>query len=178
MTAYFGYLTFRTGDLLAWSDAQTLGWGRTLQWPWEALYQTAGRVLFASTPDRRFQFAMDLLFAAVIVVAVIVLARRTQWPEVTYLAPSPAEPFVAMTRAIANQFAAFPPYSGQYQDIIPHLTVASGDAASATVAENELAFPFKQAGAVQSTCRAVEWIENSSGMWKIFRVVNLQNFDA
>jgi len=43
-------------------------------------------VLFASTPDRRFQFAMDLLFAAVIVVAVIVLARRRQWPEVTYLA--------------------------------------------------------------------------------------------
>jgi hypothetical protein len=28
---------------------------------------------------------MDLLFAAVIMVAVIVLARRRQWPEVTYL---------------------------------------------------------------------------------------------
>ena len=65
---YFGYLTFRTGDLLAWSHAQTQGWGRTLHWPWEAFYQTAGRVLFASTPDRRFQFTMDLLFAAVIVV--------------------------------------------------------------------------------------------------------------
>jgi len=106
------------------------------------------------------------------------LTHLCRWPEVTYLAPSPAEPFVAMTRAIANQFAAFPPYSGQYQDIIPHLTVASGDAASATVAENELAFPFKQAGPVQSTCRAVEWIENSSGMWKVFRVINLQNSDA
>ena len=85
VVAYFGYLTFRTGDLLAWSHAQTLGWGGPLHWPWEAFYQTAGRVLFASTPDRRFQFAMDLLFAAVIVVAVIVLARRRQWPEVTYL---------------------------------------------------------------------------------------------
>jgi hypothetical protein len=33
IAAYFGYLTFRTGDLLAWSHAQTLGWGRTLRWP-------------------------------------------------------------------------------------------------------------------------------------------------
>ena len=53
--AYFGYLTARTGDLLAWSHAQTLGWGRTMQWPWDAFYQTAGRALLASTPDRRFQ---------------------------------------------------------------------------------------------------------------------------
>jgi len=106
------------------------------------------------------------------------LTQLCRWPDVTYLAPSPAQPFVAMTEAIAKQFPAFPPYSGQHADIIPHLTVASGNAASAATAENELAFPFKQAGAVQSTCRAVEWIENSSGMWKIFRVVNLQNFDA
>jgi hypothetical protein len=83
-----------------------------------------------------------------------------------------------MTQAIAAQFPAFPPYAGRHQDIVPHLTVASGNAASAATAENELAFSFNLAGAIQSTCRAVEWIENSSGMWKVFRVVNLQNSGA
>ena len=110
IAAYFGYLTIRTGDLLAWSHAQTLGWGRTLHWPWEAFYQTAGRVLFASTPDRRFQFTMDLLFAAVIMVAVIVLARRRQWPEVTYLgltliALTTSSTFVSLAR---NSVTLFP----------------------------------------------------------------------
>jgi len=108
--AYFGYLTARTGDLLAWSHAQTLGWGRTMQWPWDAFYQTAGRALLASTPDRRFQFAMDLLFAAVIGVAIIVLARRRQWPEVTYLgltliALTTSTNFVSLAR---NSVTLFP----------------------------------------------------------------------
>jgi 2'-5' RNA ligase len=106
------------------------------------------------------------------------LTQLCRWPDVTYLAPSPAEPFIAMTQAIAAQFPAFPPYAGRHQDIVPHLTVASGNAASAATAENELAFSFNLAGAIQSTCRAVEWIENSSGMWKVFRVVNLQNSGA
>jgi len=110
IAAYFAYLTIRTGDLLAWSHAQTLGWGRTLHWPWEAFYQTTGRVLFASTPDRRFQFAIDLLFAAVIMTAVIVLTRRKQWPEVTYLgltliALTTSSTYVSLAR---NSLTLFP----------------------------------------------------------------------
>jgi hypothetical protein len=110
IAAYFGYLTIRTGDLLAWSHAQTLGWGRTLHWPWEAFYQTTGRVLLASTPDRRFQFAMDLLFAVMFTVAVVVLARRKQWPEATYLgltlvALTTSSTFVSLAR---NSVTLFP----------------------------------------------------------------------
>ena len=66
--------------------------------------------MFASTPDRRFQFTMDLLFAAVIMVAVIVLARRRQWPEVTYLgltliALTTSSTFVSLAR---NSVTLFP----------------------------------------------------------------------
>jgi hypothetical protein len=78
IAAYFGFLLVRTGDAFAWFHAQGAGWGRGFSWPWEAFYQTTGRVLFASTPDRRFQFAMDLVFAAVMVVRRHVLAPLRQ----------------------------------------------------------------------------------------------------
>ncbi len=82
--AYFGWLAARTGDLFAWNTAQSVGWGRGLHWPWQAFYQTAGRVLFASTIDRRFQFAMDIGFAAVVLIALLVWWRRGAWPEIIY----------------------------------------------------------------------------------------------
>jgi len=84
VAAYFGYLAVRTGDLLAWNTAQSQGWGRGLQWPWQAFYQTAGRVLYASTIDRRLQFALDIVFAAVILTAILVWIRRRDWPPAVY----------------------------------------------------------------------------------------------
>lgn len=84
VVAYFGYLAVRTGDLFAWNTAQAQGWGRGLHWPWEAFYQTAGRVLYASTLDRRLQFAFDILFAAVLVLAIAVWIRRKEWPPAVY----------------------------------------------------------------------------------------------
>lgn len=83
--AYFLYLAMRTGDEFAWFHAQAQGWGRGLYWPWQAFYQTAGRVLFASTPDRRLQFAFDIVALAAIAVGIWVFVRRREWPEATYL---------------------------------------------------------------------------------------------
>ena len=42
---------------------------------------------------------------------------------VTYLAPVPAEPFAALTRAVAERWPAYPPYEGTLETVIPHLTV-------------------------------------------------------
>jgi 2'-5' RNA ligase len=42
---------------------------------------------------------------------------------VLYLAPEPAGPFVALTEAVAEAFGTAP-YGGDYDDIVPHLTVA------------------------------------------------------
>jgi len=46
--------------------------------------------------------------------------------EVVYLVPDPAEPFVAAAVALARQFPDWPPYSGEYAEVTPHLTVAWG----------------------------------------------------
>jgi 2'-5' RNA ligase len=43
--------------------------------------------------------------------------------DVTYLAPVPAEPFIALTRAVAARWPAYPPYEGLHDDPIPHVTV-------------------------------------------------------
>lgn len=45
---------------------------------------------------------------------------------VLYLAPDPAAPFTALTRAIAHRWPEHPPYEGAYAEFVPHLTVIQG----------------------------------------------------
>jgi len=54
----------------------------------------------------------------------VTFARLDRFPGVLWLAPEPAEPFVAMTEAMIERFPEHPPYGGAYASIIPHLTVA------------------------------------------------------
>ena len=105
-----GYLTLRTGDFFAWNTAQSAGWGRRFGWPWEAFYQTAGRVLFASTVDRRLQFAFDLVVAGLMFGAVAVWVRRRQWAPAVFagtmlVALTTSFTFVSLAR---NSVTVFP----------------------------------------------------------------------
>jgi 2'-5' RNA ligase len=43
--------------------------------------------------------------------------------DVTYLAPRPAAPFVALTDAVQARWPDYPPYEGMHDEPIPHLTV-------------------------------------------------------
>ena len=54
----------------------------------------------------------------------VVFTRLDRFPGTLWLAPEPAEPFVAMTEAMIERFPEHPPYGGAYASIIPHLTVA------------------------------------------------------
>jgi hypothetical protein len=51
------------------------------------------------------------------------LARVERWPGVLWLAPEPAGRFVALTRAVAARYPEHPPYGGEHDTLIPHLTV-------------------------------------------------------
>ena len=55
----------------------------------------------------------------------VTFARLDRFPGVLWLAPEPAEPFVAMTEAMVGSFPDYPPYGATYSSIIPHLTVAA-----------------------------------------------------
>ena len=102
------------------------------------------------------------------------LVSVSRWSEGSYLVPAPSEPFVAMTRALAAQFPKFPPYSGRYPDVIPHLSVARGTTEIVEAAAAELAKAFEGSGPIRCTCRAAEWIENSRGVWRVMRVIPLR----
>lgn len=53
------------------------------------------------------------------------LSRVERFPETTWLAPEPAQPFVGLTEALVERFPDYPPYGGIHDEIVPHLTIVS-----------------------------------------------------
>lgn len=57
------------------------------------------------------------------------LTRLAEFPDETlWLAPEPAEPFRRLTTLILDRYPDYPPYEGIHDEVIPHLTVTSGEA--------------------------------------------------
>jgi len=55
------------------------------------------------------------------------LVRVERFPRVLYLAPEPAEPFIAITEALWRRFPDHPPYGGAFDVVVPHVTLVLGD---------------------------------------------------
>jgi len=56
------------------------------------------------------------------------LLDRTDWfgDEVLWLAPRDPGPFRTLTERVFRAYPAFPPFAGQFDDVIPHLTIGHG----------------------------------------------------
>lgn len=104
-----------------------------------------------------------------------VLAKAGQFPTTAYLAPEPATPFIALTESLARQFPAFPPFRDEHAAVVPHLTVANGNAADAQLAAGELSRWLHSNGPIRSRCSGVCLIENSSGLWKEMHAFGLKD---
>ncbi|MDE3130550.1 MAG: 2'-5' RNA ligase family protein [Acidobacteriota bacterium] len=52
-------------------------------------------------------------------------ARTARFPRVLYLVPEPAEPFVALSRALIARWPQIVPYADARKPIVPHLTVTT-----------------------------------------------------
>ena len=100
-----------------------------------------------------------------------------RFPGVVYLAPEPSKPFEELIARIASEFPDSPPYEGQYQSVIPHLTVCSGDAAQAADAEAQLRARLDERGHVLCRCHSLSVFENSSGRWKEIGAIELDASD-
>lgn len=87
-----------------------------------------------------------------------------RFPTATYLAPEPGKPFVQLTENLVSEFPAHLPYGGQYDGIVPHLTVAQGEHPRDLV-ETQLHETLPPRG-IEASCKEVVLIENSSGIWK------------
>ena len=57
----------------------------------------------------------------------VTLSGTARFAGLLYLRPEPEEPFVALTEALVEAFPAFLPYGGEFEETVPHATVAEGD---------------------------------------------------
>jgi hypothetical protein len=94
------------------------------------------------------------------------LCKVARFPATAYLAPEPAEAFVALTEALVRAFPGFPPYGGEHATIVPHLTVAHGAADAAQHAAAELQRDMRRLGPIQARCRQLSLLENANGRWR------------
>lgn len=90
------------------------------------------------------------------------LSHVARFPEVAWLAPRPAEPFTALIEAISAQYPEYPPYEGIHDEVIPHLTVAEGDAGL----QDEVESALTPALPIEAEARSVSLIlEDETGWW-------------
>jgi 2'-5' RNA ligase len=94
------------------------------------------------------------------------LTAVARFPVTTYLAPAVAAPFIELTQAVVREFPQYLPYGGAHSGVIPHLTVADGDARAADVAERELRADLERNGPITAHCGSVRLLENSTGQWR------------
>jgi hypothetical protein len=89
---YFAWLHGRTGSWTTWFAVERAGWGRHFVLPTTALTHSVRRLFTVHDPDPsqlfalRVQDTLELVFAAVFVLAVYLLIRRRWWPEAVYVA--------------------------------------------------------------------------------------------
>lgn len=126
-------------------------------------------------PFVRGSDATDRLFTSLQAIAAQVaafdfsLTGVGRFPDVVYLRPEPADPFVALTRAVHERWPAHPPYGGRFEGIVPHVTVADGPSAGTDAAELEAVLPLHD--------RAKELVlfgETLRGRWRVLGRVPLR----
>ena len=92
----------------------------------------------------------------------LTLSETARFPGLLYLRPEPAQPFVAMTEALAAAFPDFPPYGGEFAEVVPHVTVAQADESILAALESELARRLPVQARVERT-----WlVENTPAGWR------------
>lgn len=94
----------------------------------------------------------------------LTFSRIGRFPEVLWLAPEPAEPIIALVRAITAVFPDYPPYGGQFETIVPHVTVAHGEGLDLGALEPGLRARF--ASPVTARVDSVALFSTVRGRWR------------
>ncbi len=90
------------------------------------------------------------------------LARTARFAEqpILFLAPEPAEAFVRLIEALVARYPEFPPYGGEYDAIVPHLTV--GYEVPEDVEES-----LRPSLPIRARAESVTWLEEGpDGRWR------------
>jgi 2'-5' RNA ligase len=93
------------------------------------------------------------------------LRETRRFPGLLYLAPEPPGPFVQMIEAVTRRYPEYPPYGGSIDSIVPHVTVAHGDADLLDVVDSTLR-PFLPIVAEASEVCLLEEVAPDWGRWQ------------
>jgi 2'-5' RNA ligase len=103
--------------------------------------------------------------------------KAARFPTTLYLAPEPASPFVRLTETIGRRFPEYPPYEGAFDNVVPHLTVAHGNASLMDEAEADV----ERCLPIISVAREavlLEEVEPDWGRWQVRAHLPLANQSA
>lgn len=94
----------------------------------------------------------------------VTFAELGRFPDdVLYLAPDPADAFRALTDALTAEFPEYPPYHGQYDTVVPHLTVAHHPDAPV----EDISRALRARLPLTADATAVElWVEGGDERWR------------
>jgi 2'-5' RNA ligase len=99
------------------------------------------------------------------------LAKAARFPGgVLYLAPEPAQSFVGLIAAVHAAWPEHPPYGGQFEQVIPHLTVADCQEPGACEDPGAVMDEVERAivGEVPIEARADEvWLMTGNDRWSL-----------
>lgn len=95
------------------------------------------------------------------------LAEVQRFPDVLYLAPEPNDKIFKLIQLIAAKFPEYPPYGGQFDEVIPHLTIAqSDDAELLKKIHREISPAAHQSLPIHKKVTEISLLEQSIGYWK------------
>ncbi len=84
--------------------------------------------------------------------------------RVLWLAPEPAEPFRRLTALVSGVFPAYPPYGGQFAEVIPNLTVGDHGTPDQLRAAQQAVRPHLPISGAAHTVSLM--VEHADGQWK------------
>lgn len=93
--------------------------------------------------------------------------RIGRFPDLLYLPPEPDEPFKQLMQLVEGRFKDSPPYGGEFDEIIPHLTVAqSGDDDVLEFVGRELERMSRRYFPMPCRAEQVWLMDNRFGTWR------------
>lgn len=119
----------------------------------------------AETESRLEEILVDLFSS--IAAFKFTLAEVRRFPGALYLAPEPEERFRALIAAVTACFPESLPYEGQFEDVIPHLTVAYlEDAQEIDAMSAALSAASAEVLPITGKVTSVLLIEKVGGKWR------------
>ncbi len=89
--------------------------------------------------------------------------RVRRFADLVWIEPEPAEPFAALTAAVAERWPDHPPYGGTFETVIPHLTLVESEVAPLGAIEDAAA---RVAPFVRRAQRLELWCQDAAGRWR------------